>query len=710
LESSDKSKLEAIEKALHFNPRDRKLMQLYLETIPHVHASDIVLDKLEDLVAKEPHSLFYWKHLLKIHTKSMTCDSENGQKLFEKATNVMQKSHDSDPQMIQLFKLSCLFLRQAGLSEHFFATINLMMSLNINGTENLERTLRSNENNNPRLLEYEELVLKSHLPMSEVWHRMEIIRSICNFLPVQNFTEQIADPQKIVFNEDVFNLVGPLKNAKVYSFDLFMVILRLLKLPLPYYEIKNEIFERDEHEIDCGMNFLSILLENTMSSNEYLKCFYNIIRELNISPNYLPFNVEYETYLECMFKLLEVCCTSFSEKQNKIVLIMWLRLQRLVILVDQFGNSNEQDIDVAKKKKKIKSKVKNILKTSKYQNDLDILTEYAFIESALGDEKSCDAIINMAINAAFSTNFQHDAQSELNYYQISTEYCERKLIKNMTDDCLIILSKLCGNHSNPVEYFSFKLNEVRSEIFIENEIEDYFLPKSIILYVIKAKVFYIHLTMSKEKALDEILIQINKNAEGLLKEKLYELYVKIFHIKVSDNVTSMKKYLQVLSSALCEYPKNIFILHTVAGHISLRWFDIKKLFLKTPTNESIFYFNVASKYREEMTIAEDSKIYQNRVYSTINRLMNSRIADISSILTWRLYLRAAFQCDFSKTKNILFKMLDEHPMVKQLYLDGARYLPEDHSQLHDLIIEKRLRIHAIAEEIEILRSHNVDKI
>ena len=650
----------------------------------------------------------YWKHLLINHTSSMSCNTESALKLFEKAMKVMRKCHDSDPQMMMLFKSCGLFFRQSGLNEQFFAIMQLMMSLNFSGTVELEKIFFATESQNAHLNEYEELVLKSDLPMNELWWRMETLRSICNFLPVKTVTNgQMDDPQRYVFNEDICNLVNPLKNIQAYNFDLFVVILRLLKLPLPYRDVKNEIFIIDDREMECGMEFLCVLLEKTFSSASFDRIFYNLIKDLNISPNYLNINVEYEPYLDLVSKILVACSNCFTEQQNKIVLMLWLRLQRLMIVMDKLKLAAEKkeqsQEDLIKNKKQIKSKVKNVLKTSKYQNDSNVFTEYALLERALGDDKSCENILNMAMNNASTSG---DAQSELDFYQVAMEFCEMKLMMNDKNACMDILKKLSRDSLDPVEFFTSKINE---EIYEEpNEIEDYFLPKSNKLNVIKSKVFYLLIARSKPAAFEEIRRHLNAaEFSSKLTEKLYELYIWIFHLKCGNDESDLKAYKEIISKALEGFPRNLFILHAVASNSSLRWFDIRKMLLKKPSSESIFYLLLASKYREEKFNDEESVlVYKHRIYNTIDNLMNSR-SNIASILTWRLYLRTAFSFDFSKCKRILYQALDLHPMVRQLYLDGARYLPEEHSQLLDLIVEKGLRAHALAEELEILRTQEM---
>lgn len=711
-EQTEKIKLEVIEKALHFNQSSKELMKLYLLTIPNVHPSDRVMKLVEELIAKDSYNFMYWNHLLNNHQSSMSCEAQSALKLNEKAMKIMRKDHDSDPQMLMLFKSCCLFLRQSGLNEQFFAIVQLMMSLNINSSDELDRIFYTSEVQNPHLNEYEELVLKSDLPMNELWWRMETLRSICNFLPVRTSANgQMDDPQRFVFNEDICNLVNPLKNNR-YNFDLFIIILRLLKLPLPYRDVKNEIFTIEEREMECGMEFLSILLEKTVSCSSFNRILFNVIKDLNISPNYLNFNVEYEPYLELVSKVLVACCNSFNERQNKIVLILWLRLQRLMIIMDQLKLSTEKKeqstVDYTKYKKQIKSKVKNLLKTSKHQNDLNIFLEYALIEKSLGDEKSCENILNMAMETASTSG---DAQCELDFYQVAMELCEIKLMSNDKEACVGMLKKLAGDAKDVIEFFTSKiLEEPQAMDDGTNEIEDQFLPKSNRLNLIKAKVFFLLTNTSKRAAMDEILRHLNVSDDGSkLQEKLFELYVWIFHLRVSNEEAPMKAYMLTVSKALQAFPRNLFILHAVAGQSSLRWFDIRKLLLKTPTTESIFYLLLASKFREEkFNDDENMKIYKHRIYNTIDGLMTRQSSGFSSILTWRLYLRAAFSFDFTKCKRILYQTLDRNPMVKVLYLDGARYLPEEHSQLLDLIVEKGLRVHALAEELEILRTQSIN--
>jgi hypothetical protein len=96
----------------------------------------------------------------------------------------------------------------------------------------------------------------------------------------------------------------------------------------------------------------------------------------------------------------------------------------------------------------------------------------------------------------------------------------------------------------------------------------------------------------------------------------------------------------------------------------------------------------------------------------ILNLLRTVIADRSetqitqNVLIWRLYLRALFddRDSLSKCKNALYSGLEVCPWFKCLYLDAAFFTPELLGEMMDIIIEKNLRIHALPEELAILRN------
>ncbi|CAO1388252.1 unnamed protein product [Diamesa serratosioi] len=717
-EKAAKIKLEVIEKALFYNPNDNgTIIRLYLETIPHVHSNDKVQELIEALIKSDPHNYVYWNHLIYNKQSSMSYEVSEVIKLYEKAMKTMRKSNDADPQMIKLFKSCCSYLRQCGLNEQFLAMIQLMINLNINSSQELSQIFFSSEAQNTHLEDYEELIIQSSLPMNELWWRMETLRSIFNFLPARAAENIELDPQRYVFNEDICNLVNPL-TSRNYKFDLFIVILHLLKYPLPYHHRQNnqdDIFQVQPHEIESGMEFISVFLHRDLNLNiskDFNRTLYSIIKDLNISPNFLNFNVESDTYLELLSQLLIFCFASFNEHQNRIVLVFWIRLQRLMVVMDRLkllSEEKEMDPDELKKyKKQIKTKVRNIIEKYGCVTEVNMIIEYALIEKELGNEKLYGDILKRGMDAV--ENMKDNPQDIVNFHQISLCYCEHLMVNQEREASLEVLMNLAKAGDNCLDHFTNQIDGCRA-FYEEAEIEEVFIPKSNLLNVIKAKVYFLLLTKSKKQGLEEILIQISlAGVNKHLKEKLCELYVTVFNLKlISVDVTlaNNRSYMKLLAEALEEFPKNLLILQTIAASMTFRWYDIKKLLLTTPTTESLFFLTVAAKYRESLQVeaGDDGKIYKQRVYNTIDGIFERKLLKVSSVLSWRLYMRTSFDHDFIKSKRILYNILENFPWHKAIYLEGARFFADEHSQLQDLILEKGLRAHTLAEELEILRSN-----
>lgn len=129
----------------------------------------------------------------------------------------------------ELFSSCGFFLRQAGLAEQLFALIKLALELNV--CANKFQKIQPLEQDQHTLIEYEEVVLASGLPMNEIWLRIEKLRQNFYFLPCPE-DRSCPDPQRIVFNEDIVHFVYPLSQRQ-FAFDLVVRVMHLLKIPLP---------------------------------------------------------------------------------------------------------------------------------------------------------------------------------------------------------------------------------------------------------------------------------------------------------------------------------------------------------------------------------------------------------------------------------------------------------------------------------------------
>lgn len=159
----------------------------------------------------------------------------------------------------ELFTSCCFCLRQAGLAEQCFALIKLTLELNV--CANKFHNILPLERDQHILVEYEEVILASGLPMNEIWLRVEKLRQNFYFLPCPE-DRSCSDPQRIVFNEDVVHFIYPL-SQRSFSFDLVVRVLHLLKIPLPIQRHENV------SHFDAIEEVLSVLLFNVRINNIY---------------------------------------------------------------------------------------------------------------------------------------------------------------------------------------------------------------------------------------------------------------------------------------------------------------------------------------------------------------------------------------------------------------------------------------------------------
>merc|ERR1712168_681501 len=71
-------------------------------------------------------------------------------------------------------------------------------------------------------------------------------------------------------------------------------------------------------------------------------------------------------------------------------------------------------------------------------------------------------------------------------------------------------------------------------------------------------------------------------------------------------------------------------------------------------------------------------------------------------LFWRLYMYSEFkQNQKIYLKSIFFRAIQHCPWSKMIYMDGIHYIPEILDEIHDIMIEKELRVYVPLEEAEL---------
>lgn len=243
--------------------------------------------------------------------------------------------------------------------------------------------------------ESEERILASGLPLSELWLQVEQLREGAQWLPWAS-DEDCEDPQRLVFSDDVSDLLHPITTPCLVP-RLAAVVLTLLKVPLlPCRDTTVCIVNR--HQTSWSLDAVEMLLPaffpvGTMEF-ECVGLFKDIF-SLTVGPQYLNQRLGQEHYLEFVVKVFRLCGDCLTEPSRTAFCVWWLRFERLLLILDRLGICRLPQ----SRRKKVKSSVKDFLKQDQNRNNLLFYREYALIEWELGNRDGACKILTTAINA-----------------------------------------------------------------------------------------------------------------------------------------------------------------------------------------------------------------------------------------------------------------------------------------------------------------------
>uniref|UniRef100_T1GFQ0 Uncharacterized protein n=1 Tax=Megaselia scalaris TaxID=36166 RepID=T1GFQ0_MEGSC len=632
-------KLDIIERALYHIPGNEELYKLYIEMINICFASYEVSKKLEIQISKNPTNYFLWNAYIMTSQCSMArCLVPDILKLYEKSMRELYKRSKSDDQtMLKMFKNVAIFLKQSGLFEQFFALLKLGLELNVDPNS-------FNFQNNPdaqnTLIEYEELVLKSGLPMTEIWLRIEKLRQNYYFLPCPPGYKSSSDPQRIVFNEDVCHYIYPLSNNE-NSFYMILQILYMLKFPI--------------FSSSCFRNKFNLELKDSDGLEEYFLC-----KELVVGPTFLNNVIGHELYSNTLKELLLLCSECFKnrdEQKRILFLYLLLKFERLLLVLEKVSGKYNEEYG-----KKLRSKVKKILKKDENRNVLNFYSEYILMEYEMDKMDTVENIYQIAF--ASEKYLSEETRCSEVYYGVAS-YVEILLKKGDFDKALrLILGGDDVTDSSKLIVLRKLIEKVSNIVSIEKnisimELEQYVLPDHFI-NLLKIRIYYQCLlgqNLEAIEALEKILqFFIEKNdRHQFLREEVLQILLKIMQWPGKNCIVSNVLFFDKISSAIEEFPENLFFLSTAVLIQNQPWYKIRKL------------------------------LSQKSVASVIFQIVGIRIR---FLLNREMYLD---------------NDINECPWNKALYVDGCIYVPQEVPHLQDLLIEKQLRIYALPEELDILR-------
>lgn len=618
--------------------------------------------------------------------------------------------------ILELFQSCAFFLKQSGLYEQLFALIKLALELNVNP----ERfsSIKPSESDQDLLIEFEEVVLSSGLPMNEIWLRIEKLRTNFYYLPCPSGFS-CSDPQRMVFNEDVCNFIFPL-NCRENTMKLVFIILRLLKVPLRSYGK-----HREETEWDSIEDILPVFYQRPFCNDSAFDAvLWDLIKELNLGPSYFVSHIGHELYTRTVQEMLVLLASCFTGVDKMVLNLIWLRFERLLVIIASRDGKLSEEF-----KKKTRNKFKKFLKLEENRNEINYFVELASVELEMGNKEMAVGVLESSYNQGFDSGL-----SNKDKFYICVTLVEMYLSENELNDALKVLlclgmgcslaqpqEEVATESKKLVALVALKRNlealtgiERNAQVMEEEQIH---LP-DYLLNSIKAQIYMETLVKGKSTAIatiNELKIVFNEQENprhSFIRENLMELQIAVKSLTLAkDPLTLSWKDFQ---EALLEYPYNLFIIKRLVNFKGLLWYKMKTLALKSHSYALVIFLiaSVRLWYKEGVQTDGETHItmaHKYRVRSLLQEVVLNDEKLKKNAILWRLYLRILFELEnsFNQCKNALFSALDECAWNKSLYLDGAVFVPHELTQIQDLIIEKQLRIYALPEELEILRKETV---
>lgn len=741
-------KIAILEKALTHNLGSEELLRERLKVAVSAFPSDELQAQLKKLVDKEQDNIILWQGYIEATQCSMShCNTPAVIDLYSRCLQTLHKlrratiseKYLSEESILRMLYQCGLFLKQAGLFEQLWTLLKMYLDLNLSPTDsnrfNIGKAFDEKE-----LLELEEVVLSSQLPHHELWLRTEKLRESCHWLPVTD--EECVDPQRIVFNEDVAELIHPITMPE-NIFKLVATILTLLKVPLipcrhaTMQDLGLDYVPWSLDSIECLLPvFLKLYPVNTLHDN--------LLKDINryaVGPQYLKVLPGQEEYLNFILTLMENCTDSLNGLDQISVRIWWFRFQRLLIVLQKRGHFKMSD----QLKKRIKSSIKNLLKKEQHRNNELYYVEYALIEKEFGNVDQCIKILQTALQM---NKNQKIVTEKWEQCQVNQCYLYRSLI-----ECIIDLDDIESDSTKGKVIkllvnlvLQRKVDNVTTGILMETETKfrlitdeilqgnirtltavDHFLPDFLTDWIICYGwfIYFYRGLLQCGTLLETILEKFESKGNNLIyqEEVVYEFYCSILFKHCIDNPGSgtFKILDDVLFRAIETYPNNLYMLSILAKEQSMvknlgtSWWKVEKILLKSEraitTIFSVLIFSLVKLEIENDThdtvtgnhISLSS--FHNKILSLFKKITKQNMCARRCGLIWRLYLNFVYSY-FNSTEcsKVYYIAVEECPWLKALYMDAAIYIPAELAKIQDLIIEKGLRLHVTPEELEELRT------
>ncbi|CAG9857882.1 unnamed protein product [Phyllotreta striolata] len=725
-------KLSILEKALLLNINDESLQRERLKITARSYPSDELQMYLKNLVEKDKGNIILWQGYIEATQCSMShCNTPNVLQLYTKCLSTLHQMrrassverHLLEESILNMLYQCGLFLKQAGLFEQLWTLLKLYLELNLSPNDKSKFDFsESSRFEETQLVELEEVILTSNLPLHELWLRIEKLRESCHFLP-HNDVGRCEDPQRMVFVEDVAELVHPITMPN-NVFKLTATVYSLLKVPLlpcRHTTMKELGLDYVPWNLDSIEPLLAVFLP--LYPIEISKSFWSDTK-LAVGPQYLKKIPGHEEYLRFVLKLMENCAGCLNGDDKMAATIWFFRFQRLLVIL----HNSKLFIMSDSLKKLIRKTFKDVLKVEENRQNEIYYLEYALLEYELGNIETCSSIIETALkfNKTTECDFNNIDESLVNWCHLHKQYVQLEIKQSRNESAVKLLCKMVSfEHRSSLEEIEEKFHSITHRLlenFTTITCVQHFLPNFFTDWII-CNGWFLYLTKTPEDCFRFLsnCLETLRHSDTLQKEVLYEFYAAVLFKYSTESREVVKLLDEVLYSAVECYPNNIFLLSVLGKRqeltncLGLRWWKVQNLLLSTDRALASLYAVIIVKQQIDMfqedvidTITESScglrPNLKNQMLSVLKKITSGTNTRKCGLI-WRLYLQFVY-AHFSPEicRNVYYSAVEECPWLKALYMDAAIYIPTELAQIQDLIIEKQLRLHVTPEELDVLRN------
>lgn len=589
--------------------------------------------KIEQLLEREPYEYTLWTALIMTTQGTMArCNVPDVLNIYEQCMRRMhlgpkdQRVH-TDDLMLKLFHNCVLFLRQSANCGHMFALLRLALELNAQHLS-FDCFVASAADERP-LVEYEELVLRSGMPMPEIWTRIERLRQAYNFLPypqsrgTADDAVSALDPQRCIYVDDVCHYIYPLK-LKENTLHLLLLTVQLTKLP---FVRSNCLAERlcaridqigDSEAVEMLLASLgdrhSYALPQTRSNADYIEAILQLGKELYVSPTFMPHSIGHELYEKCLSGLLLKCSEVFTdpadEYKRRVFLVLWFRFERLRLrLLKLNGKLSEQYVREARKRHRQLLRLEVNRHVTRFYTELAMFEYEAQTEGqGEGDElktsafRVLDNIMGMPSNG--TENNVEQLHAVIVYAEMLLSCGQREQALHMLS-CLALQQSPKSSTESVLRQCHTVLARSRQQVdealqdAANNHnrampLEDYFRSNRLTL-LLHAHCLLLYLLGQATEAnkLLQQLLQKNPHFAQVLekdsklepmrcrfqREQIRELQLLILQLPRLTGVSSAcpvaRQLVDVLEQSLLEFPRNLALLQHWSTLTTLPWYKLR---------------------------------------------------------------------------------------------------------------------------------------